>query len=487
MYVTVATLVFVVATVTSEQKRKAAEHVLAAICGLGFVFSVYLTYLEAFCIHAWWTWCLTSALVVALLFVLVSIEIAARRGRQQSPRRISLRSHFAVVAIFSVLGVPAFVHLKHSKELPIPKRPPAEALKERLIRPDSHATGNSTAEITLVEFGDFQCEICGLEQAAIERLLETFGSRIRFVFRQFPVADLHPYAEKAAEASECAAEQNKFWEAQRLFYGNQSHLSVSSLKRDAAQMGLDVERFDSCLASGEMSVRVKRDIEDGRALGVQLTPTMFLGREEVVGAVEYDKLAELVNQQLASPEAIPVQRKSAESLNGVEKQSASLASPEQRPLSGSSPIPSGIGSVENVFTQYSGSGLGCSKDEVMQVQPRVIRTSEAKRLAATGQNAVFVDVREPQAYRVARIPGAINMPAEEIQQRYRTLPRDKVLVLYESGRADGSSEDVCAMSRAAGRFLLAHGFSHETVFVYQDGLVGWRNAGEAIAHSEARY
>jgi len=291
-----------------------------------------------------------------------------------------------------------------------------------------------------VEFGDFQCEICGIEEETIEKVQHQYGSRIRFVFRQFPVTELHQYAEKAAEASECAAEQGKFWEAERKFYENQSDLSISSLERYAAELGLDVNRFHECLSTGEMSDRVKRDMEDGRALGVRRTPTLFLGHEQIVGGVDYDKLAELIDQQLSYHKAILVQGNKAELPSAADgKQSSGVAAQSSPPLSGSSSIGTGIGDSGNVFTQYAGAGLGCSADEAKLLQPKVIRTSEAKRLSGKGQKALFVDVREPMAYRTARIPGAINVPVEDVQERYQTLPRDRILVLYESGHSQSSS------------------------------------------------
>jgi protein-disulfide isomerase len=111
---------------------------------------------------------------------------------------------------------------------------------------------------------------------------------------------VHPQAEKAAEASECAAEQGKLWEAVRKFYTWQDDLSEDALKRYAAQLGLDKSRFDQCLASGSMTGRVRGDLEDGLALGVRATPTFFVGQKMVEGPLQVERFTQLIDQELVS-------------------------------------------------------------------------------------------------------------------------------------------------------------------------------------------
>jgi rhodanese-related sulfurtransferase len=104
----------------------------------------------------------------------------------------------------------------------------------------------------------------------------------------------------------------------------------------------------------------------------------------------------------------------------------------------------------------------------------LITTPEARQLFESVTKPLFIDVRAAKEFNSGRIPGAINIPAESIEQRWGSLAKDSSLVLYESGL---SPRDVCAASRAAGRVLLTHGFAPEKVKVYQDGLAGWENAG----------
>ena len=161
-----------------------------------------------------------------------------------------------------------------------------------LVRPDSHATGNPNAAVTVVEFGDFECPVCGREEPVAQEIRAKYAKQIRFVFRQFPLIHTHPFAERMAEASECAADQGKFWEAVDEIYSQQDDLTEDGLKRDAAEIGLDPAKFNQCMASGAEAARVKRDREDGLALGVNATPTFFIGRQVVSGVPDLDEFSQ---------------------------------------------------------------------------------------------------------------------------------------------------------------------------------------------------
>lgn len=153
----------------------------------------------------------------------------------------------------------------------------AASLKAPLARPDTHFYGNPDATLTVVEFGDFDCPPCRQAEAVAEEVRHQLGKQVRFAYRQFPLTKIHPHAEKTAEASECAAQQGKFWPAVNYFYDHQSDLSVPALERYAGQLGLDQARFDQCLTSGETAARVQQDARDGRAVGVTSVPTFFIG------------------------------------------------------------------------------------------------------------------------------------------------------------------------------------------------------------------
>ena len=152
----------------------------------------------------------------------------------------------------------------------------------------------------MVEFGDFECPVCGREEEVAREIRIKYAKRIRFVFRQFPLIHTHPFSERMAEASECAAEQGKFWEAVDTIYSHQADLSEEELKRDAAEIGLDVNQFGRCLTGSAGAARVKRDREDGKALGVNATPTFFIGRQVITGAPDLDEFSQRIDQELAA-------------------------------------------------------------------------------------------------------------------------------------------------------------------------------------------
>jgi predicted DsbA family dithiol-disulfide isomerase/rhodanese-related sulfurtransferase len=341
-------------------------------------------------------------------------------------------------------------------------------------------TGNLGAPLTLVEFGDFECPFCSLSEEAARRIRVQYGDRIRFVFRQFPLK-IHTQAEKAAEASECAAEQGKFWEAVQKLYAEQTDLSVEALKRYAGELGLDASRFNQCLASGETAARVNRDHADGYALGVRGTPTFFIGRKMIEGRLDFAQLSQLVEQELASPAATTAGASSLPQSGAAQPSSQAPKSPAPAPA-GAKAQESNAGSGGTLgsnpggfFTTVQTSMGGCSEAEANKKQPTLIGTAEVRQLREATPKPLFVDVRSAKDYAGRRIPGAINMPAEDFAQDWSKLPKDKTIVLYEGGHSSG---DICAASRAAGRTLLAHGFSFEKVKVYQDGLAGWEKAGQ---------
>ena len=144
--------------------------------------------------------------------------------------------------------------------------------------------GPDNAKVVLVEFMDFQCPFCKRHaDETLPRLLSEFGGKVRFVERNLPLV-IHPSAQKAAEASECAYAQGKYWEYHDVLFRNQTALDVASLKRYARDLDLDGAAFDACLDSGQGAARVKQDTEEASRLGVSGTPTFFLNGRKIVGA-----------------------------------------------------------------------------------------------------------------------------------------------------------------------------------------------------------
>ena len=139
-----------------------------------------------------------------------------------------------------------------------------------------HSLGPAQAPVTLVEYGDFECPHCAAAYPVIRGLLESLGSRVRFVWRHYPITVSHDHAQKAAEASEAAADQGKFWEMHDLLFQHQDALDGESLLGYARSLNLDVERVRRELAGSVHADRVYEDQVSGQNSSVHWTPTFFL-------------------------------------------------------------------------------------------------------------------------------------------------------------------------------------------------------------------
>ena len=462
-------------------------HALAGATGFGFLFSLYLEYLQKFVIHAWCAWCITSGLVMTALCALAIYNVVRPAPEADPAAQLAqVRRYFVVGVAALLIGVPAFYQLSAHGEAPPPPPPaPNETTAEKLVRPDSHVAGNPNAPVTVVEFGDFECPVCGREEPVAKEIRAKYAKQIRFVFRQFPLIHTHSFAKRMAEASECAADQGKFWEAVDVIYAHQDDLSEDGLKRDAAEIGLDPAKFNQCMTSGAEAARVERDRKDGLALGVVGTPTFFVGRQVVSGVPDLDELSRMIDQELAaqglgpsSPSQPPATAstgasKPAELKNPVKSTSAKNAS--ARATTEPPPSPFGLlGSAPGGALSSFQTGVTCSDADAAKKQPTLINTSQLREILNGKNQPLFVDVRPATEYAAGHIPQAINIPVDAMPKRFATLPKDRVIIFYESGRSSG---DICASGRAAGRILLEHGFPFDQVKVYQDGLAGWQKSG----------
>ncbi len=467
------------------------RYALAGATGFGFLFSLYLEYLQGFVIHAFCAWCVTSGLVMTALCALAVYNVVRPSpDPDPSTQLAQVRKYFVVGVAAWLIGVPAFYELATHGETPPPPPPaPSETTADRLVRPDSHVTGNPNAALSVVEFGDFECPVCGREEPVAREIRAKYGKQIRFVFRQFPLTHIHSFSERMAEASECAGEQGKFWEAVEEIYSRQTNLSEEGLKHDAAEIGLDQARFNQCMASGAEAAQVQRDHQDGVALGVSGTPTFFVGRQVAPGVPDFDDLSRLIDQELAAPSiglssappapAAPVAPAVSAPAEKNQSAQSTTASQKATPAPGTSqPAPSPFGLLGSApggaLSSFSAGGVTCSDAEAAKKQPTLIDTNQLRELLAATTKPLFVDVRPAKEYAGGGIPGAINIPVDDMPQRWSTLPKGRVIVFYESGQSSG---DICASGRAAGRILLEHGYAFDQVKVYQDGLTGWQKSG----------
>lgn len=149
---------------------------------------------------------------------------------------------------------------------------------------DDHSVGRAEAPVTLVEFGDFECSYCGMAYPIVKQMQDAMGDQLRFVFRNFPLAEIHPHAEHAAEAAEVAADVDHFWEMHDLLYERQDRLGDQALVRYAQELGMDADEMRTDLEDGTFADRVRRQFMSGVRSGVNGTPTFFINGERFDGA-----------------------------------------------------------------------------------------------------------------------------------------------------------------------------------------------------------
>jgi protein-disulfide isomerase len=163
-----------------------------------------------------------------------------------------------------------------------------------------HILGSVDAPVTLLEYGDYECPYCGAAYPIVKEVQARMGDRLRFVFRNFPIATSHPHAEQAAEAAEAAAGQDRFWEMHDLLYENQRRLRDQDLRAYTETLGLDVERFDKELAEHVHAARVQEDFMSGVRSGVNGTPTFFINGVRHDGSYEVEPLVAALERAAAS-------------------------------------------------------------------------------------------------------------------------------------------------------------------------------------------
>ncbi|AJF61122.1 DSBA-like protein thioredoxin protein [archaeon GW2011_AR15] len=161
----------------------------------------------------------------------------------------------------------------------------------------------SNGELLIEEFSDFECPFCQRAYPTVKQLLDEYEGQVTFVYKHFPLSSLHPLAQQAAEASECARDQGKFEEYHDRLFETKA-LDTASLKKHAADLGLNTAKFNDCYDSKEKASVVQADYNEGTSRGVTGTPTFFIGGEKVVGAQPYDNLKAVIDRHL-SGEAQP--------------------------------------------------------------------------------------------------------------------------------------------------------------------------------------
>jgi protein-disulfide isomerase len=169
-----------------------------------------------------------------------------------------------------------------------------------------HAEGTAEASLVLVEYGDYECPYCGAAYPIVKKVQKRLGGRLRFVFRNFPLTNMHPYAQQAAETAEAAAAQGKFWEMHDFLYENQASLGDSAiLLRQARKLELDAVQLEREVAGHVYLPRIEEDYSSGIRSGVNGTPTFFVNNVRYDGYPEFEPLVAALERAGASSAGEP--------------------------------------------------------------------------------------------------------------------------------------------------------------------------------------
>lgn len=174
-------------------------------------------------------------------------------------------------------------------------------LKPR-VNTNDHVAGNDKASIELVEYGDYQCPTCGYAHSVLKNIQRELGDDLLFVFRNFPLSQIHPEAFNAAVAAEAASRQGKFWNMHDILFENQRNLNINNLFNYAQSAGLDVEQFKNDIQNNDLPAKVQDDFESGVRSGVNATPSFFINGEKFEGKWEGENLISYLKGKLASKE-----------------------------------------------------------------------------------------------------------------------------------------------------------------------------------------
>lgn len=196
----------------------------------------------------------------------------------------------------SVLGANNTAPSLPSAPTPQPQPTAPAKIQTFNITKADHVRGNFNAPVTLVEFSDFECPFCGRIYPTLKKILADYPNKVRLVYKYFPLTSIHPNAQKASEAAECASEQGKFWEYHDKLFDNQAGgYSIDKFKTWAKDLGLNTTKFNDCLDTSKYAAKVSADQQEGQAKGVQGTPATFVNGQLVSGALPYESFKQIID------------------------------------------------------------------------------------------------------------------------------------------------------------------------------------------------
>jgi protein-disulfide isomerase len=188
--------------------------------------------------------------------------------------------------------------LRDQSKVTVRLRPP-DVYRASVVAAGSRSLGSSEAPVTIVEFSDYHCPFCKRAEDTVAQILSRYGNKVRLVFKDFPIDQLHPQARKAHEAARCSADQARFWEYHKQLFAGTPKATPAELRASAEQAGLDLPAFDQCVAQGTHQTTVQKEIDEGWSLGVSATPTFFINGRPLSGAQPLQTFIQLIDDELA--------------------------------------------------------------------------------------------------------------------------------------------------------------------------------------------
>lgn len=326
LYYAVLLALTLAATVLARSAaRERVAMLMLVAAGWGLLFSVYMAVIAFGVLHAVCLMCSGLYLVSVGLFaatwrVRSQFRVTSRRQaaeRAGRDRMVLIGSAGAAVLLIAIGSWEVFGPGVQASDAAAIARQQPDFYRWYLAQPvvqmprdGGHSRGNDNATVTIVEFSDFECGHCADFHRSIDEVLRRSGQTIRVVFHHFPLdsecnprltSQLHRDACLAAVASECAAQQGKFWQYHDVLFNNQQQLGRQSLLDYASGLGLDAARFAQCLDSPEPRERVRHDVAQAAALGVESTPTVLINGRLVKGALQPELLRAAVTLARSAP------------------------------------------------------------------------------------------------------------------------------------------------------------------------------------------
>ena len=200
---------------------------------------------------------------------------------------------------FSALFIPLAFFIGLAAGYMLGKVPTSPAAAMSPVTKDDPSLGPADAAVVIVEFSDYQCPYCQMwHQEVLPRILAEYPDQVRFIYRDFPLSG-HPEAQPAAEAANCAGDQDAYWEFQEAIFSGLYGYGETAYTQYAQDLGLDMDDFSSCVANRKHQAEVLEDYSDAISLGVQSTPTFFINGTQLVGAQPYETFKNMIESALS--------------------------------------------------------------------------------------------------------------------------------------------------------------------------------------------